>query len=108
MALSEVTAMALDSSHLQDLAIDLRVRLGDWFRVIQLAHGANEDGRAKEKVGLGLSQGTFGRLFGRFPGVGQPLKQTTCLGESSPQHVKLMNLNPMSHLGWANGPSRLG
>ena len=26
----------------QDLAIDLRVRLGDWFRVIQLAHGANE------------------------------------------------------------------
>ncbi|CAK9104743.1 WD repeat-containing protein 35 (Naofen), partial [Durusdinium trenchii] len=26
-----------------DLAIDLRVRLGDWFRVIQLAHGANED-----------------------------------------------------------------
>lgn len=27
----------------QDLAIDLRVRLGDWFRVIQLAHGANED-----------------------------------------------------------------
>jgi len=27
----------------KDLAIDLRVRLGDWFRVIQLAHGANED-----------------------------------------------------------------
>ena len=26
----------------EDLAIDLRVRLGDWFRVIQLAHGANE------------------------------------------------------------------
>lgn len=28
---------------IQDLAIDLRVRLGDWFRVIQLAHGANEE-----------------------------------------------------------------
>jgi len=27
----------------KDLAIDLRVRLGDWFRVIQLAHGGNED-----------------------------------------------------------------
>merc|ERR1719281_1711489 len=27
----------------KDLAIDLRVRLGDWFRVIQLAHGSNED-----------------------------------------------------------------
>ncbi|CAE7432828.1 Wdr35 [Symbiodinium pilosum] len=27
----------------KDLAIDLRVRLGDWFRVIQLAHGANEE-----------------------------------------------------------------
>ena len=28
------------NTFLQDLAIDLRVRLGDWFRVIQLAHGA--------------------------------------------------------------------
>lgn len=27
----------------KDLAIDLRVRLGDWFRVIQLAHGSNEE-----------------------------------------------------------------
>jgi WD repeat-containing protein 35 len=27
----------------KDLAIDLRVRLGDWFRVIQLAHQGNED-----------------------------------------------------------------
>eukprot|EP00747_Dinoflagellata_sp_TGD_P185914 gnl/TRDRNA2_/TRDRNA2_42708_c0_seq1.p1 gnl/TRDRNA2_/TRDRNA2_42708_c0~~gnl/TRDRNA2_/TRDRNA2_42708_c0_seq1.p1 ORF type:complete len:1239 (+),score=279.59 gnl/TRDRNA2_/TRDRNA2_42708_c0_seq1:153-3869(+) len=27
----------------KDLAIDLRVRLGDWFRVIQLAHGGDED-----------------------------------------------------------------
>merc|ERR1719221_844585 len=27
----------------KDLAIDLRVRLGDWFRVIQLAYGGNED-----------------------------------------------------------------
>lgn len=27
----------------KDLAIDLRVRLGDWFRVIQLAQGGNED-----------------------------------------------------------------
>lgn len=27
----------------KDLAIDLRVRLGDWFRVIQLAHGSSED-----------------------------------------------------------------
>merc|ERR1740138_86944 len=26
-----------------DLAIDLRVRLGDWFRVIQLAHGSNDE-----------------------------------------------------------------
>merc|ERR1719230_1377477 len=27
----------------KDLAIDLRVRLGDWFRVIQLAHNSNEE-----------------------------------------------------------------
>merc|ERR1740117_1782570 len=27
----------------KDLAIDLRVRLGDWFRVIQLSHGGNDD-----------------------------------------------------------------
>lgn len=27
----------------KDLAIDLRVRLGDWFRVVQLAHGGDED-----------------------------------------------------------------
>eukprot|EP00928_Gymnodinium_smaydae_P071095 TRINITY_DN54772_c0_g1_i1.p1 TRINITY_DN54772_c0_g1~~TRINITY_DN54772_c0_g1_i1.p1 ORF type:complete len:1239 (-),score=345.63 TRINITY_DN54772_c0_g1_i1:123-3839(-) len=27
----------------KDLAIDLRVRLGDWFRVIQLAQGGDED-----------------------------------------------------------------
>jgi WD repeat-containing protein 35 len=27
----------------KDLAIDLRVRLGDWFRVLQLAQGGNED-----------------------------------------------------------------
>merc|ERR1712232_967395 len=27
----------------KDLAIDLRVRLGDWFRVLQLAHGSNDE-----------------------------------------------------------------
>ena len=36
----------------EDLAIDLRVRLGDWFRVIQLAHGANEE-PAKRQWGVG-------------------------------------------------------
>lgn len=35
----------------KDLAIDLRVRLGDWFRVIQLAHGGSEEQQAWSAIG---------------------------------------------------------
>eukprot|EP00438_Fugacium_kawagutii_P031845 Skav220906 [mRNA] locus=scaffold1585:29666:48439:- [translate_table: standard] len=48
----------------EDLAIDLRVRLGDWFRVIQLAHGANEEREPRlfqlhPRQAGHLSQGNF-------------------------------------------------
>lgn len=45
----------------EDLAIDLRVRLGDWFRVIQLAHGANEETPKRQKrEWVGVAKGRKG------------------------------------------------